>query len=87
MPPSGEFHLSPGPDYAYVQVADHLESRIRTGDLAPGARLPGERDLAAEYMVALGTIRKAVKVLRERSLVVTTPSKGTFITVPDLHLC
>jgi len=78
--------MSPGPAYAYSQVADHLEARIRSGDLAPGARLPGERDLAAEYQVALGTARKAVAILREKGLVVTAPSKGTFIS-PDLHLC
>lgn len=72
--------LSDGPDYAYVQVANHLEARIRAGDLAPGARLPGERELAAEYAVALGTVRRALQEMRERGHVVTTPSKGTFIT-------
>jgi GntR family transcriptional regulator len=75
----GEFRLSPGPAYAWQQVVDHLEARIRSGDLAPGARLPGERELAAEYQVALGTVRRAMRELRERGLVVTTPSKGTFI--------
>ena len=83
----GEFQLSPGPAYAWRQVADHLEARIRGGELAPGARLPGERDLAAEYQVALGTARKAIGVLREKGLLVTTPSKGTFVSFPDLPLC
>jgi len=78
--------LNEGPEYAYVQVANHLTARINTGDLTPGARLPGERDLAGEYGVALGTIRRALAEMRERGLVVTTPSKGTFIT-PDLRLC
>lgn len=75
----GEFVLQDGPDYAYVQVAAHIEARIDAGDLAPGARLPGERALAEEYEVALGTVRSALNVLRERGRVVTTPSKGTFI--------
>lgn len=83
----GEFHLSPGPAYAWQQVADHLEAQIRGGELAPGARLPGERDLAAEYGVALGTLRKAIGVLRDKGLLITTPSKGTFISIPDLPLC
>lgn len=68
-----------GPAYAYVQVADHLQARIEAGDLAPGARLPGERELATEYGVALGTVRRAMQEMRERGRVVTTPSKGTFI--------
>jgi GntR family transcriptional regulator len=76
----GAFELTPGPRYAYCQVADHLEARIRAGELAAQSRLPGERELAAEYGVALGTIRRAMQEMRERGLVVTTPSLGTFIT-------
>ena len=86
-PMPGEFHLSPGPAYAWQQVADHLEAQIRDGELAPGARLSGERDLAAEYGVALGTLRKAIGVLREKGLLIPTPSKGTFISTTDLRLC
>jgi DNA-binding GntR family transcriptional regulator len=77
--PAGDFVLNPGPSYAYQQVADHLQARINAGELAPGSRLPGERDLAAEYGVALGTIRRSIQELRDRGRVVTTPSKGTFI--------
>jgi GntR family transcriptional regulator len=72
-PSSGE------PAYLYARVADHIEARIRSGELAPGARLPGERDLAAEYGVALGTARRAISELRDRGLAVTLPAKGTFI--------
>ena len=51
----------------------------------PAARLPGERDLAAEYQVALGTVRRAIEELRSRGLVVTLPAKGTFVVAvpPD----
>jgi DNA-binding GntR family transcriptional regulator len=76
----GAFELTEGPEYAYVQVANHLEKRIRAGELPPRSRLPGERELAAEYGVALGTIRRAMQEMRERGLATTTPSKGTFIT-------
>lgn len=67
------------PAYVYSRVADHLAARIVAGDLRLGARLPGERDLAAEYGVALGTARRAVSELRRRGLAVTLPSKGTFV--------
>ena len=72
-----------GPAYLYARMADHLEARIRTGDLPEGARLPGERDLAEEYGVAVGTARRAVEELRQRGLAVTLPAKGTFITLAD----
>jgi DNA-binding GntR family transcriptional regulator len=68
-----------GPAYIYARVADHIEARIKAGQLVPGARLPGERDLAAEYQVALGTMRRAIEELRSRGLVVTLPAKGTFV--------
>ncbi len=67
------------PAYVYVRMADHIEARIRAGNLPPGSRLPGERDLAAEYAVALGTARRAISELRSRGLVVTLPAKGTFV--------
>jgi GntR family transcriptional regulator len=68
-----------GPVYKYVAMADHLQARIEAGDLAPGSMLPAEKTLAAEYEMSLGTARKATAILRERGLVVTLPSKGTFI--------
>jgi GntR family transcriptional regulator len=74
-----------GPAYTYVRVADHIAARIAAGELAPGARLPAERDLAAEYRVALGTARRAVEELRVRGLVVTLAAKGTFVTAPESH--
>jgi GntR family transcriptional regulator len=68
-----------GPAYVYMRVADHIAARIAAGDLPADARLPGERELAAEYGVAIGTARRAVEELRERGLVVTLPGKGTYV--------
>lgn len=69
-----------GAAYVYAAVAEHLTARITAGELAPGARLPGEQELSREYSVALGTIRRALDVLRDQDLVVTLPAKGTFVT-------
>ncbi|MCQ8772336.1 winged helix-turn-helix domain-containing protein [Streptomyces telluris] len=68
------------PAYVYMQLADHVAARIEAGALRPGARLPGERDLAEEYGVAIGTVRRATRELRDRGLLVTLPAKGTFVT-------
>lgn len=65
--------------YVYERVADHIAARIKAGQLSPGARLPGERALAEEYGVALGTARRAIEALRDRGYVVTLPAKGTYI--------
>lgn len=76
-----EFDAEDGPPgYVYVKMADHIEARIDAGQLQPGARLPAERDLATEYGVAVGTVRRATAELRDRGLVVTLPIKGTFVS-------
>lgn len=65
--------------YVWKQAADHIAARIASGELQPGARLEGERELAEQLGVAVGTVRRAVEDLRERGLVVTLPAKGTYI--------
>ena len=67
------------PKLIYEQVADHIAARIASGELAPGARLPAERDMAAEYGVAYDTIRRATALLRERGLITTIVGRGTFV--------
>jgi DNA-binding GntR family transcriptional regulator len=67
------------PVYVWRQVADWIARRIEAGELQPGARLEGERELAEQVGVAVGTVRRAVEDLRERGLVVTLPAKGTYI--------
>lgn len=64
----------------YAKVADHVAARIAAGELPPGAMLPAERDMAEQYGVAIGTVRRAVEELRGRGLVVTLPAKGTYVS-------
>lgn len=64
---------------AYLEVADDIERRIRSGELQPGTRLLSEKDLAARYRVAYGTVRRAMKILRERGLIESVHGKGTFV--------
>jgi GntR family transcriptional regulator len=67
------------PGYLYVKLADYLTDRIMDGTLPGGAVLPNERALAAEFQVSLGTVRRATRLLRERGLVITVPSLGTYV--------
>jgi DNA-binding GntR family transcriptional regulator len=77
--PIRDFEPGDTPGYIYERMADHLAARINAGDLAPHKPLPAERRLAEEYGVSLGTARRATELLRERGLVVTLRSKGTFV--------
>ena len=51
--------------------------RIEAGEITH--RLPSERDLAEEYGVAYQTVRHAMKLLRERGLIITRQGRGTFV--------
>jgi GntR family transcriptional regulator len=68
-----------GPELIYVQVADRITAQIESGQLGPGARLPSERDLAAELGVSYDSVRRAMGLLRERGLIVTVHGRGTFV--------
>lgn len=69
--------------YVYLQVVHHIAEQIRTGRLPVGARLPAERDLGEQYGVAVNTIRRAVRELRDQGLVITVPIKGTFVRAEE----
>jgi aminoglycoside phosphotransferase (APT) family kinase protein len=53
--------------------------------LKPNTPLVAERRLADEYGVSLGTARRATELLRDRGLVFTLRSKGTFIADPKVN--
>lgn len=65
--------------YVWQRVAADIEDRIASGELPPGSMIRGERAMAEEYGVAIATIRRAVRDLRERGVLVTLPAKGTFV--------
>ncbi|AYY11360.1 GntR family transcriptional regulator [Actinobacteria bacterium YIM 96077] len=67
------------PVYIATQAADYLTALISDGAFSPGARLPSERQLADELGVSIGTVRRATQILRERGLVKTLPSRGTYV--------
>ncbi|MBB4935288.1 DNA-binding GntR family transcriptional regulator [Lipingzhangella halophila] len=67
----------------YVQLADIVAAKIKSGELQPDRPIPAETRLAEEYGIARLTARRAVRELRDRGLVVTVPGKGTFVAEPD----
>jgi DNA-binding transcriptional regulator YhcF (GntR family) len=72
--------MSPG------DVADVLRSRINSGRLRPGTRMPTQARLADEFGVERGTVRQALRILQDEQLL-TNVTKGSPATVaaPGLH--
>ena len=66
----------------YQRVYAHLRGRIERGELAHGVQLPSQPALAAEYGVALLTVRHAIELLRRAGYVSVEHGRGTFVTDP-----
>ena len=64
---------------AWVQIEEQLTDRIESGALAPGARIPPERDLAEALSVSRMTVRQALASLAARGLVERGVGRGTFV--------
>ena len=69
------------------QIEDWLAGQIACGALAPGDRLPAEKDLAAWFGVSRMTLRHALAELARRGLVTRTAGRGggTFVAAPKLE--
>lgn len=62
-----------------ADVADRLATQIRSGRLAPGARLPTEAELSASAGVSRAVVREAVAALKAEGLVRTRQGSGAFV--------
>jgi len=64
------------------QVSVHFENLIIQNQLAPGGRLPTERDLATRFNVSRTVIREAVSGLVARGMLEVNAGSGTIIRRP-----
>lgn len=65
-----------------ARIAAHIGGLIADGTLAPGASLPGGRELAALLGVSRPAVREAVGRLEALGLVSVRPRLGVFVAVP-----
>jgi GntR family transcriptional regulator len=63
----------------YRRVRDALAARISKGEWRPTAAIPNEDDLAREFGVSPGTMRKALDLLESERLVTRRQGRGTFV--------
>lgn len=64
----------------YERVASSIRTAVVSGVLAPGAKLPSNRDLAQQHDVSLPTLQRAVALLQEEGWLVSRPSVGVFVS-------
>ena len=63
----------------YLQVRDALIERIGKGDWKPGMAIPNEVDLAREFGISSGTMRKALDLLETERVLSRKQGRGTFV--------
>ena len=68
------------PEPAYEQLAAIIRGRIEDGTYAPRTAIPSITEIVAETGLAIGTVRKAIRVLADEGLIRTVPGHGTFVT-------
>ena len=67
----------------YRALADMLAADIRAGRLAPGTRLPPQRDLAYRLGVTVGTVGRAYEIVTQAGLATGEVGRGTFVRAND----
>ena len=72
---SGRFSNRP----LYLQLRDALAERIASGEWKPGSAIPNESDLAREFGVSAGTMRKALDLMEAERLLTRRQGRGTFV--------
>ena len=69
-----------GSDPLPGRVAAQIEEHILSGVLREGARLPGERELAAWLEVSRPKLREALRLLEDRGLLRIVAGEGAFVS-------
>ena len=68
-----------GPAPLHEQISDLILQRIVAGDWPSHYKLPAEPQLAVQFEVSRGTIRRALKTLIDQGLLLQVQGKGTFV--------
>ncbi len=64
----------------YRQVVENILLQLAEGSLKPGQFLPSEWDLARQWQVSQGTVRKGLTALVEQGVLGRQQGVGTFVT-------
>ncbi len=71
------------PERLSDQVIEALRSDVESGRIAPGSRLPSEKELTESFNVSRTVIREAIWRLQADGLVVSRQGSGIYVTHPS----
>lgn len=64
----------------YLQLVEHLQTAVVTGEYPPGSRIPPVRELAGQAGVNPNTMQRALAELETQGLVETHRTSGRTVT-------
>ena len=64
----------------WLQVVNRIKGSIATGELSPGDKLPGGRDLAIRFSINPNTAARVYQELERAGLCETRRGMGTYVT-------
>lgn len=71
-----------GPVPLYYQLKQWISTRILSGEIPPGAKLPEESELCEHLGVSRGVVRQAMTELTYEGLIYRQRGRGTFVAAP-----
>ncbi len=69
----------------HERIRSDYETRILSGEMAPGDRLPIEQELVEQYGCSRMTVNKALTALAKAGLIDRRKRAGTFVARPRVH--
>ena len=63
----------------YEQVIEQIKSKIKSGEIKKGDRLPSEREMAESIGVSRASVREAIRALEVVGLVESRQGAGNYI--------
>jgi len=67
----------------YLQLAEAIKTRIAQNIWSLGMMIPSENELARDFNISVGTVKKALSVLVQEGVLFRRQGKGTFVASPD----
>jgi GntR family transcriptional regulator len=69
----------------YSQLEDIIRQQIDDGILKEDQLIPSENEIAAEYNISIGTVRKALNNLTREGILFRKQGKGTYVVRSDFR--
>lgn len=69
----------PAPQKASVAIYEQIRSKILSGELKPGDKLPAERDLIDMFQRSRPTVREALRMLENKNYITISRGKGSIV--------